>query len=128
VFDLSGGYKGQFVQRLPKEYAGLQHLLQLPFLIHPVQDSQTVRRASSMMMALVSMLIHLGSTFASQPCHNSVSRMTETEDHGTRGTMTDDAAVCIDNREDGIDFLRSAEDDGMDDSIKRSWDFATGCV
>jgi hypothetical protein len=30
------------------------------------------------------------------------------------GTMTDDAAVCIDNREDGIDFPTSAEDDGMD--------------
>ena len=43
--------------------------------------------------------------------------MTEAEDHGIRGTMTDDAAVCIDNREDGIDFPTSAEDDGMDDSI-----------
>ena len=46
--------------------------------------------------------------------------MTEAEDHGTRGTMTDDAAVCIANREDGIDFPTSAEDDGMggmDDSI-----------
>jgi hypothetical protein len=32
--------------------------------------------------------------------------------------MTDNAAVCIDNREDGIDFSIRG-DDGIDDSIKR---------
>ena len=31
-----------------------------------------------------------------------------------QGGTADDAAVCIANREDGIDFSTSAEDDGMD--------------
>jgi len=39
--------------------------------------------------------------------------MAEVEDHGKKGTMMDDAAVCIANREDGIDFSISAEDDGV---------------
>ena len=81
-----------------------------------------------MMTALASMLIRLRSSFAISTVHIFVSQMTEAEDHGTRGTVTDDAAVCIDNREDGIDFPTSAEDDGMDgmDGMDETRHDATG--